>query len=254
MPAIINELRKQLREHFPEAHLHAPTEVKGSGNGGGGSDDDSNSDRDRDDDNTHPLPTNSPTFSTGVPILDRLAIPPGAITEIVGHHASSGVALLTQGLLEAAAEKKRHLALIDCHDHFDPNCAPLAACPSLLWLRSEDVESSLKAADLLLRDGNLTLIVADFQLESPRNLRSVATTSWHRLRSLAEKTGTTFLAFTPAPLIPTARLRIELEARFSIDALQQPRAELLTSVPLTVTRRIDQVRHQPQQPLIAVAS
>jgi hypothetical protein len=250
MPTTVSELRKQLREHFPEAHLHIPAEAKGDRS----SDD---SDSDPSDDGNNPLATNSPTFSTGVPVLDRLAIPPGAITEIVGHHASSGVALLTQALLQAAAEQKRHLALIDCHDHFDPNCAPLDSCPSLLWLRSEDVESSLKAADLLLRDGNLPLVVADFQLESPRALRSIATTSWHRLRSLAEKTGTTFLAFTPAPLIPTARLRVELEARFSLDALQQPRAELLTDIPLSVTRRIDQTRrqdHHAQQPIVAVAS
>ena len=248
MSTTVSELRKQLSEHFPEAHLHVPAEVKG------GVGDDSNGGRD---DAPHAAPADSSGFSTGVPVLDRLAIPPGAITEIVGHHASSGVALLTQALLQAAAKQKRHLALIDCHDHFDPNCAPLDACPSLLWLRSEDVESSLKAADLLLRDGNLTLVVADFQLESPRALRSVATTSWHRLRTLAEKTGTTFLAFTPAPLIPTARLRVELEARFSLDALQQPRGKLLTSIPLTVTRRIDQTRrqeHHAQQPMVAVAS
>ena len=250
MPATINELRKQLREHFPEAHLHvpAPAEVEGSGSTGSDNDDSSNHRR------KDPPLSNSRTFTTGVPALDRLAIPHGAITEVVGHHASSGAALLTQALLAAAAEQKRHLALIDCHDHFDPNCASLDACRSLLWLRSEDVESSLKAADLLLRDGNLPLVVADFQLESPRDLRRVATSSWHRLRALAEKTGTTLLAFTPAPLIPTARLRVELEARFRLDALQQPRAELLTEIPLTVTRRIDPPQRHPHQPLIAVAS
>jgi hypothetical protein len=239
MSVAITKLREQLREHFPEAHLHVPAGTA--------------ADADVDTENNAP-PCHFPTFVTGVPALDQLAIPSAAITELVAHHASSGAALLTHSLLQATAKQKRHLALIDCHDHFDPGCAPLDACRSLLWLRCEDVESCLKAADLLLRDGNLKLIVADFQLESPRNLRSVPTSSWHRLRTLAEKTGTTFLCFTPAPLIPTARLRIELESRFSLDALNQDHASLLTNFPLTVTRRLDQRPQQQATSITAVAS
>ena len=126
-----------------------------------------------------------------------------------------------------------------------------------MWLRCEDVESSLKAADLLLRDGNLSLIIADFQLESPRTLRAVPISSWHRLRTLAEKTGATLLCFTPAPLISTARLRVELESRFSLDALHQERSRLLHDLSFSVTRRLDQpspapapaaTNHQPGNP------
>ena len=96
--------------------------------------------------------------------------------------------------------------------------------------------------------GNLPLVVADFQLESPRALRAVPTSSWHRLRALAEQTGVTMLCFTPAPLIPTAHLRLELKASFPLDALNQNRKTLLENLPFSITRRIG------QHPQLAAAS
>ena len=246
MSTTVTELRQQLREHFPEAHAAirfpeiATTENEAQAQG----DDETQSESEGE--TNHHAP-GLPIHPTGIAALDRVGIPPGAITELVSHHASGGVALLTHALLENAAATKTHLALIDSRDHFDPGCADNGKdlCQSLLWLRCDDVESSLKAADLLLRDGNLPLVVADFQLESPRALRAVPTSSWHRLRALAEKTGTTLLSFTPAPLIPTAHLRLNLTARFSLDALNQPRASLLEDLPLTITRRIGHSRSHP---------
>lgn len=236
-PDSLVQLRQQMREHFPAAH--APMRLADDAADDAADEDKSDGDAAA----ATAAAADLPIFKTGVAALDRIGLPPACITELVGRRATSSTALLTHALLQSSADKKRHLALIDSRDHFDPHSADLDACQSLLWLRCDDVESSLKAADLLLRDGNLPLVVADFQLESPRALRAVPTSSWHRLRALAEKTGVTMLFFTPAPLIPTAHLRLNLKAHFPLDALNQSRKTLLENIPLSVSRRIGQHHH-----------
>jgi hypothetical protein len=117
------------------------------------------------------------------------------------------------------------LALIDPNDSFDP--ASYQPRRPLLWLRSADATKSLQAADLLVRDGNIPLVLLDYSLTALRELKSIPSSSWYRLRTLAESSGTSLLALTPAPLIAAAAARYQLENNFSLQDFQQLRPQLL---------------------------
>ncbi|MCB1091787.1 MAG: hypothetical protein KDL87_09665 [Verrucomicrobiae bacterium] len=214
-------LRSLLRERFPEAH-RAVQPVPAAA--------------------PAPLSPEAPAaflpdFPLGVDLLDRLdegrGLARGTMTEIVSRRRGGGAGTLIAGLLQAAAtaERRYPLALIDGADSFDPgglSDAPEAAaalCRQLLWVRCRHrIDRAIQAADLLLRDGNLPVVLLDLQLCRIRDIRQGlpgGPSAWHRLRSLAEKTGTLFLAFTPEPLIPSVAWRLELDQHWPLDALDR---------------------------------
>ncbi len=98
-------------------------------------------------------------------------------------------------------------ALIDSSDSFDPASTPPHLLPHLLWLRCQTLPQALKAADLLLRDGNLPRVLIDLRLQPPLDLARLPNSTWHRLRLLAERSGTAVALFTPTPLIPCTAQR-----------------------------------------------
>ena len=53
--------------------------------------------------------------------------------------------------------------MIDGRDTFDPQSQPPGACDSLLWIRCRAAKDAVRAADLLLRDGNLPLLLIDLE-------------------------------------------------------------------------------------------
>ena len=191
----LQDLRRQLREQFPEAHQ------------------------------SQPPPADLPP-ATGLP-----AFPAGAISELSPAGPATGLSLVLAHLLEKSdveSEDDRDLplALIDGHDSFDPASYGSASCARLLWVRCKHGGESLRCADLLLRDGNLPLVVLDLQLNPLPELRRIPASSWYRLRNLARRSGTTLLAFTPRPLIACAALRLSLQSRFSLTDLECARTEL----------------------------
>ena len=155
------------------------------------------------------------------------------LAEIACRRPGGGAGMLIAGVIRAAAEKQRHLALIDGADSFDPQSFAGVDTRGLLWVRCRRrVDHAAKAADLLLRDGNLPLVLLDLQLCAPRDVRSVAGSSWYRLRGLAGKTGVLLLALTPVPVIPAARIRLELDHAWPLDAIDPLP---LPQCPLTMT-------------------
>ena len=202
----IHELRAQLRDQFPEAH------------------------RDKPPDETREC------LTTGIDSLDQIGLDRREINEIICPHENGGPGLILASLLRRLKTEKQHLALIDGRDSFDPQSFGTEVCRRLLWIRCREVEKAMKAADWLVRDGNLPLIVLDFHLTSPKELRSIPSSHWHRIRGLVEKTGTTLLAFTPQKTIPSAHLRLVLERNFGLEALDLPREELEQRVSVQVSR------------------
>src|SRR5437879_2664571 len=109
-------------------------------------------------------------METGFAQLDDLlggGLPQGAITELISGQPSAGSALFIAAMLNAAAGRNHFVALIDGCDAFDPQNVESAALAHLLWLRCRDAAQALKAADLLLRDGNLPLIILDLRSNPP---------------------------------------------------------------------------------------
>ena len=111
-----------------------------------------------------------------------------------------------------------------------------------LWVRCCEVKEVLKAADLLLRDGNLPLVLIDLVLNATRELASVPGGVWFRLRNLVEESGTVLVTFTPRRVVSSAHLRLALDKTLSLEAFDHTQEELEKSLAPRATRRHAQMR------------
>jgi hypothetical protein len=187
----IVDLRKLLTERFPHPPLSAPTRLR-----------------------------------TGLPFLDAMVggLPKGAITESISPQISAGSASLISALLQAAQRGRYFLALIDGRDSFDPGPLGNSSLRHLLWVRCHNALETIKAADLLLRDGNFPLVIADLVLNAPDELRKIPQTSWYRLQRLVEPTSTAFLVLSRRSMVSSAQLKIVLENAWTLQTFAQENA------------------------------
>ena len=199
-------LRKQLQEKFPAAHAERA----------------------------------SPDF-TAPPLVKNLPVfPAGALSELSPAHPASGLSLILSELLKtdhkteiqtcfgvgSPPSYQNPVALIDGRDSFDPASYGTESCARLLWIRCRNSNESLRCCDLLLHDGSLPLIVLDLLLNPLRELSLIPSSSWYRLRNLAEQTSSSVLIFTPRHLIPCASLQLFLDSAFTLSDLIRERDEL----------------------------
>lgn len=163
-------------------------------------------------------------LATGIARLDEATgggLPKGAITELTSPQLSAGSALVIYALLQAAYEEQSFLGLIDGRDSFDPQPLGNARLRHLLWVRCTRALEAVKAADLLLRDGNFPLVILDLVLNADEELRKIPQTSWYRLQRLAEPIPTAFLVLTRRSIISSAQLKLELENSWTLRDLQR---------------------------------
>src|SRR5262245_20358760 len=187
------------------------------------------------------LPRTMPCWRTGLPQIDNLVseltaqspaaggLPKSAITELCAP-PSSGTGLVLMALLRRAQETNQWIALVDGADSFDPAGLGEETFTRLLWVRCQGAARAMKAADLLLRDGNVQIVLLDLRMNSPLELRRIPSSSWHRFQRLLEATSTALLVVTRQPLVSSARIRLKITSRFGLDALNQPQSELLRKV------------------------
>src|SRR5689334_10703256 len=154
-----------------------------------------------------PLPA-ATRLRTGVPLLDEAAgggLPKNAITELISPHLSAGSASLVARLVETAHRDRYFVALVDGCDSFDPEPLGNARLQSLLWVRCRKAADAIKAADLLLRDGNFPLVIVDLVLNPREETRKIPQTSWYRLQRLVEAVPTVCLVLTRQSMIASAQ-------------------------------------------------
>jgi hypothetical protein len=176
-------------------------------------------------------------WPTGVAQIDDLlngGLPRSAVTELTCPKPSSGSALLAFALLRRAHESRQWIALVDGMDSFDPARTGEEPFSRFLWVRCRNTTQALQATDLLLRDGNLSLVILDLRMNPAAELRKISSATWHRFQRLLEPNSTALFAITARPLVANARARLELTSRFTLDALDQPEAELLAQLKLRV--------------------
>ncbi len=161
----------------------------------------------------------------------------GGMVELVGAARSSGSAALVRTLLKHFATQGRWSALIDGQDCFDPQLAGARVLSSLLWIRCREADQAMRSADLLLRDGNLPLVVLDLHGNPEAQLRKIASTTWYRLQRVIEPTAVALLVVTPRPLVPCADARLELHQSLPLSALEWNPGEVLCRSSLRVTRK-----------------
>jgi hypothetical protein len=172
---------------------------------------------------------------TGLDVFDENGgLIKGAITELTSAQTSAGSALLIHRLLHVALRDRFFLALVDGCDSFDVQSADPAALAHLFWVRCETSAQAMKAADLLLRDGNFPLVILDLILNAAEELRRIPATSWYRLQRLVEGSPTAFLVMSRYNLVPSARAKLVLENHWQLGDLQNDDA--LSGVRLYVRR------------------
>lgn len=162
--------------------------------------------------------------ATGLPAIDEAiggGFPKSAITELSSPQVSAGSALLLYALLQNAQRAGHFLALVDGRDSFDPQAAGNRRLRNLLWVRCTKALEAVKAADLLLRDGNFSLVVLDLVLNASAELRKIPQTSWYRLQRLVETAPTAFLVLTRASMVSSAQLKLSLDNVWTLVDLEQ---------------------------------
>jgi hypothetical protein len=79
---------------------------------------------------------------------------------------------------------------------------------------------AIKAADLLLRDGNFPLVIVDLILNSPEEFRRIPQTTWYRLQRLVEAIPTSCLVLTRYEMVSSAQLKVVLENSWNLESLE----------------------------------
>lgn len=178
-------------------------------------------------------------WPTGWSKMDQLlegGLPSGALTELIVSPKGSGGASVIRRLLEQCSQTSRGMALIDALDSFDPSSCGNELISRLLWVRCANPEQALKAADLLLRDGNVPLVLLDFGMNTPAQLRKVSSTVWYRFQRVLEKTTVALLVLTPSAMVSSAQYRLSLRGKFSVKALAQTPEQLLEELEINLIR------------------
>ena len=160
---------------------------------------------------------------TGLSFLDARiggGLPRGAITELISPQTSAGSASLIHALLHSAHRDNYFLALIDGRDSFDPTGVENARLRHLLWVRCSEASEAIKAADLVLRDGNFPLVMVDLVLNAPEELRKIPQTNWYRLQRLVEMVPTACLVLTRHEMVSSAQLKLLLENSWNIRTME----------------------------------
>ena len=173
---------------------------------------------------------------TGLSFLDQAiggGLPKGAITELTTPQISAGSASLIQALLQTANRDHFFLALIDGRDSFDPQPLGNALLRNLFWVRCTTALKTIKAADLLLRDGNFPLVIVDLVLNPPEDLK-IPQTTWYRLQRLVEPTSTACLVLTRCSMVSSAQLKIVLENSWTLKTFQK--ADAISRLNIRVQR------------------
>lgn len=168
-----------------------------------------------------PMPAGN-RLVTGVASFDQLiggGLPKGAITELISRSKSGGSASLIHAFIHAAYQY--FVALIDGRDSFDPCGLPNSILPRLLWVRCTNALEAVKATDLLLRDGNFSLVIADLILNPAEELRKIPQTTWYRLQRLIESVPAACLVLTRYEMVSSAQLKLVLENSWNLENLEQ---------------------------------
>ena len=189
-----------------------------------------------------PKPLSPPPSSrqpTGLGVLDHClegGLSKAALTEIVSPAPSMGSATIINAFIEAMQADGKYLGLVDAGKCFGPDGLSNEALSALLWARCTDFKQALGVTDLLLRDGNLPLVVLDLLMCSERDVRAVPSTYWYRLQRVAESNGSVALIFTPTAVVSSAASTLRLTRRFDLAALDLLREQLTAGLKLETLR------------------
>jgi hypothetical protein len=173
---------------------------------------------------------------TGCPPFDQKdGFPQGAITEVCG--SAAGGSLLLAALVNAAMRDGFFIALIDAVNSFEPSDWAEEHLRRILWVMCEAAAPAMRAADILLRDGNLPVVILDLQMLPAGQLRRIPVSTWHRFQRVLEPAGTVFVVLSSQPLVESVPVRIAIHTELSLEAMHLPRAVLWEYLKVQVFER-----------------
>jgi hypothetical protein len=170
----------------------------------------------------------------------------GAVTELCSPPACGRFFL--DRVFASVRQQGSFAGLVDGGRTFDPGSYDAVVLARLLTVFCDTAEQSVKVTDLLLRDGNLPLVLLDLQASAPRQLGRISMSTWHRFQRLVEKSGTALVVLTPQPIVESARTRIVLRGQWDLAALKRPRHELMPDIAVQVFRRGKQTATSEEAP------
>ena len=182
----IAQLRQSLREKFPMAHRA-------------------------------PQPEEEPVAV--FPETCALEFGSGTINEIVSTSGFLGMTLLISRLLED--ERELPIALVDGQNSFDPESYGNDRCRNLLWIRCTETPQIISVTDLLLKDGNLPLVLLDLHLLPQREFSRIPSILWQRFRITARESGSSLVVLSPKPTVTAAHSRYFIEGSFTLEHLEK---------------------------------
>jgi hypothetical protein len=176
---------------------------------------------------------------TGLPAVDQHSggLPRHALSELVRPGPGAGAHLFLAQLLATTRALPARVALIDASDQFDPQSIPPRDLQHLLWIRCRSHPDALPVADLLARETSLDLVALDLSTTPLHALRRIPATTWYRLQRAVEQTDLAFLVLTPAPLVPSAQLRLRLDGQHHLPALALDRPHLAAHLAISHSRQ-----------------
>jgi len=215
MPINVIQLRQLLRDKFPGLRTRADELPAKTGDG----------------------------WASGLAQLDaRLGggFAKSAITEVIAARPGCGSGLLLVHLLRHAAATHQLVALVDGQDSFEAAAVEQSVLSRLLWIRCGNADEAMKTTDLVLRDGNLPVVLLDLALNPESQLRKIPAPTWYRFQRIVEESTAVFVVLTPRAMISPAQVRVTLRSRFDLGALERTQDELLRELEFQVTdaRRI----------------
>lgn len=161
---------------------------------------------------------------TGCALLDgQGGLRKGSVTEICG--SAVGSQMILSALLDAAVRDGFFVGMIDGANAFNPADWEQAQLSRMLWVMAGKAEPALKAADLLLRDGNLPVLLLDLQIVPMRQLNRIPASTWHRFQRVIEQSATILAVLTPEPMIEGAPTRIVTRMEATLASMNRPRAQ-----------------------------
>jgi hypothetical protein len=173
---------------------------------------------------------------TGVPAIDDAVggLPRRGLTELVCTAPSTGSELFIAQLLTLTRPQAARVALVDASDNFDPSSIPPEELQHLVWVRCRSLNEAMSASDLLAREASLDLVILDATCSALAALRRVPANTWYRLQRAVEQTNLVFLALTPARLVASAQLRLQLEQSHALARQQSSRPELISDFAISL--------------------
>jgi hypothetical protein len=159
----------------------------------------------------------------------------GAVTEVCGSIA--GGVLLLAAVVNTAMRDGFFVGLIDAANSFEPSDWKDEHLSRILWVMCGAAGPAIKAADILLRDGNLPVVILDLQMLPMSQLQCIPASIWHRFQRVIEPTATVLTVMTPQPVVEGAAARMAIRTDLTLDAMHLPRPALWEHLDVQIFER-----------------